>query len=59
VKRGKITEEEAARASAIALERMKRALWDNIYATGDYKTEIKQPSVYEAADVAPKQRGRG
>lgn len=58
IKRGKITEDEAARAAAIANERMQRALWDNAYANGDYKIEIKQPSVYAAAGIVPKERGR-
>jgi hypothetical protein len=58
VKRDKISEDDAARAAAVALERMQRALWDNVYANGDYKTEIKQPSIYAAAGVVPKQKGR-
>ena len=51
VRRGKITEEQAALASKIAKDRIDKALYDSVYANTDYKIEIGQDSIYEAAGI--------
>ena len=51
VKRGKLTEEQAAIVSRIARDRFERAMMDIDYANTKYIVEIGQDSVYEAAGI--------
>jgi len=51
VKRGKITEEQAATAAEITRERFWKAMEDVVYANTLYVTEIGQDSIYKAAGI--------
>ena len=51
VKRGKITEQQAATAARIAKECIDRALYDSAYANTLYKTEIGQDFIYNTAGI--------
>ena len=51
VRRGKITEEQAAIAAEITKERFWKAMEDVVYANTLYATEIGQDSIYKAAGI--------
>ena len=51
VRRGKITEEQAAAAARIAQNCRDKALYDVVYANTHYKAEISQDSIYDAANI--------
>ena len=51
VKRGKITEEQAAAAARVAKNCVDKALYDSVYANTKYKTEIGQEYIYKEAGI--------